>query len=204
MNYRATFQKINSEIEGRICDSKHIHKLLEIKECGKCETYVETGTLFGGSICLQIQDKQPCYYIGIDLFDGYYKPFSYGSEKDPVCGLEVNLERAKRNIDSQNIHNHPYDLVKGSSYAPETVERVKQLLDGRTIDFLFIDGDHSFNGVMSDWNAYKDLVSVGGLVCFDNYSTSTWLEVKKAIDSIDFTGYKVFPPVDECFIVKKL
>lgn len=203
MNCRAEFEKVNSEIEGRICDSKHIHKLLEIKSMGKCEVYLETGTLFGGSMALQMRDPQPCHYIGIDLFNGYYADFSYGSTLDPVCRLEVTEERAERNIRKQNIHNHPFDLIKGSSYAPETVTRVKELLNGRTIDFLFIDGDHSFNGVMSDWNAYKDLVSVNGLICFDNYSTTSWLEVKKAIDTIDFTGYKVYPVVDECFIVRK-
>jgi len=176
--------------------------------------YVETGTLFGGSMCLQLQDVQPCYHIGIDLFSGYYSDFSYGSKVDPMTKLDVTLERAQRNIDKMNFNNHPYDLVKGSSYAPETVEKVKRLLNGRTIDMLFIDGDHSFNGVISDWNAYKDLVSEGGLVCFDNYSTSSWLEVKKAVDSINFggergskngenRGYETLPVVDECFIVRK-
>lgn len=33
------------------------------------------------------------------------------------------------------------------------------------IDFVFIDGDHSWEGVAGDWNAWKSNVLSGGIVC---------------------------------------
>lgn len=40
----------------------------------------------------------------------------------------------------------------------------KASLAGRTVDFLFIDGDHSYDGLRGDWEAWKPLVEVGGIV----------------------------------------
>lgn len=58
------------------------------------------------------------------------------------------------------------DLINGNSYASRTVERVKHLLRGNAIDFLFIDGDHSYEGVSADFQAYAPLVRTGGLIGF--------------------------------------
>lgn len=32
------------------------------------------------------------------------------------------------------------------------------------LDFLFIDGDHSWDGLKDDWECWNTLVSVGGIV----------------------------------------
>jgi len=57
-------------------------------------------------------------------------------------------------------------LLDGDSASPQTVERVREQLAGRPLDVLFIDGDHSFAGVMRDFKAYRDLVREGGLIAF--------------------------------------
>lgn len=54
--------------------------------------------------------------------------------------------------------------IEGSSYSPSTVERVRKLLDGRSIDVLFIDGDHRYEGVRADFEAYSPFVRPGGLI----------------------------------------
>ena len=53
-----------------------------------------------------------------------------------------------------------------NSHLPSTLEEVKEILGDRKIDFLFIDGDHSLEGVTKDWEMYKDLVRPGGIVAF--------------------------------------
>jgi cephalosporin hydroxylase len=52
------------------------------------------------------------------------------------------------------------------SYAPATVRRVEELLAGRAIDALFIDGDHRYEGVRQDFLCYRPLVRDGGLILF--------------------------------------
>jgi predicted O-methyltransferase YrrM len=56
-------------------------------------------------------------------------------------------------------------LLAEDSHLPETVGKIQQLFpDG--IDFLFIDGDHSYLGVKTDYENYSPLVRPGGLVAF--------------------------------------
>lgn len=58
------------------------------------------------------------------------------------------------------------DVIEGNSYAPETVVRTRQLLGTTQFDFLFIDGDHEYDGVRADFEAYYDMVRPGGLIAF--------------------------------------
>ena len=39
-------------------------------------------------------------------------------------------------------------------------------LAGRRVDFLFIDGDHSYDGIRGDWEAWRDLIAPRGVVAF--------------------------------------
>jgi cephalosporin hydroxylase len=57
-------------------------------------------------------------------------------------------------------------LLSGDSHDPDFRARVAHELDGRQVDFLFIDGDHTEAGVTADYNDYKDFVRPGGLIAF--------------------------------------
>jgi cephalosporin hydroxylase len=61
----------------------------------------------------------------------------------------------------QQIH-----LMNGSSYAPQTFERVRAALAGQPIDLLFIDGDYRYEGVKRDFLLYRRLMREGGLIMF--------------------------------------
>jgi len=56
--------------------------------------------------------------------------------------------------------------VNGSSYSPATIARVTNRLKGRKLDFLFIDGDHRYDGVKRDFLGYAPLVRNGGIIAF--------------------------------------
>jgi predicted O-methyltransferase YrrM len=57
-------------------------------------------------------------------------------------------------------------FVRADSHSPIALERVKQVLCGRAFDLLYIDGDHSYEGVKADFNMYSGLVRPGGLIMF--------------------------------------
>jgi predicted O-methyltransferase YrrM len=54
--------------------------------------------------------------------------------------------------------------LEGDSHADETVARLEAVLAGKPLDFLFIDGDHSYDGVRADFERYGRLVRPGGLI----------------------------------------
>lgn len=55
-------------------------------------------------------------------------------------------------------------LMGSDSHDPNTVDALRRALGDRPIDFLFIDGDHSYEGVKQDFEVYGALVRAGGLV----------------------------------------
>lgn len=58
-------------------------------------------------------------------------------------------------------------LIRGDSHQPEMVARLKTILPGDgKVDFLFIDGDHTYEGVKKDFEMYSGLVRAGGLIIF--------------------------------------
>ena len=43
--------------------------------------------------------------------------------------------------------------------------------DGREIDFVFVDGWHSYDAVVSDARNFASLLTPNGVVCFDDYGS---------------------------------
>lgn len=59
-----------------------------------------------------------------------------------------------------------FTAINGDSGSEATVARVVEALAGRTIDLLFIDGDHSLAGALADLRLYRPLVAPHGLIAF--------------------------------------
>jgi predicted O-methyltransferase YrrM len=77
---------------------------------------------------------------------------------------------------------------------------LKRILGDTPVDFLFIDGDHTYEGVKKDYEMYSPLVKKGGLIAFHDICYHAqeprcqvdkfWKEVKKgkkATEIIDNT-----------------
>jgi predicted O-methyltransferase YrrM len=140
-------------------------------------TIVEIGTSMGGTLYLWTRlARADAVIVSIDLpggqFGGGYSPL-----RSPV------YRRFAR--ERQKLH-----LMRADSHASSTLAQVESLLCGERIDFLFIDGDHTYEGVRQDWEMYSPLVRPGGLVVFHdvagNYDTT---QVKRFWDSVK-TGYR--------------
>jgi predicted O-methyltransferase YrrM len=65
---------------------------------------------------------------------------------------------------------------------------INEILQGYKLDFLFIDGDHSYEGVKKDFEMYSPLVRSGGLIAFHDITPcgppkevfKYWEEVKES------------------------
>jgi cephalosporin hydroxylase len=65
-------------------------------------------------------------------------------------------------------------VIQGDSHDEATRHRVVDLLDGDVLDFLFIDGDHTLEGVRRDFEMYSPLVRPGGWVGFHDITESDY------------------------------
>lgn len=52
------------------------------------------------------------------------------------------------------------------AYSKDAIQDVIDFLEGNPLDFLFIDGDHSYNGVKLDFELYSPLVKHKGIIGF--------------------------------------
>lgn len=119
----------------------------------KPKTVVEIGTWKGGTLFLFTRVACPdAALLSIDLPKG---PFGGGYPERMIPLFRSFADKG------QSIH-----LIRADSHSPDTLEGVKRILDGKKVDFLFIDGDHSYDGVRKDFEMYSPLVRKGGIVAF--------------------------------------
>ena len=57
-------------------------------------------------------------------------------------------------------------LLRKNSHDRKTLDIVRSVLGEKRLDFLFIDGDHTYDGVRADFEMYAPLVRKGGIVAF--------------------------------------
>lgn len=57
-------------------------------------------------------------------------------------------------------------FIRKDSHQISTIKKVQKILKEKNLDVLFIDGDHSYNGVKEDFENYFPLVRKNGLIAF--------------------------------------
>lgn len=143
---------------------EELERLLEILECLRPRVIVEIGTARGGTLFLWTRvASRDALIASIDLPGG---PFGGGYPR-----LKALLYK-RFALPGQRIV-----LLRGDSHDPATLEGVKRILRGQPVDFLFIDGDHSYEGVRRDFEMYSQLVREGGLIVLHDIvpgPPSTW------------------------------
>lgn len=127
-------------------------QLVKIVSERRPTSVLEIGTAQGGTLWLWCRVADPrATIVSIDLRHGQFGG-GYHWAKIPLYKSFAQNGQALR-------------LIRGDSHAPETRSRVKRQLP-RTVDFLFIDGDHSYEGVKQDFEMYSPLVAKGGIIAF--------------------------------------
>ena len=126
----------------------------------KCKNIMEIGTYAGGlfSIMCKLSDEEGIK-ISVDL---------------PVYENQENTEYYKNFLRDHKQFSKNVHFISADSHKNETLEQVKQILNGEELDFLFIDGDHSYEGVKQDFHMYKDLVKDGGYIGFHDINDTEW------------------------------
>lgn len=139
---------------------EEIRELLKILNKMKPKVVLEIGTANGGSLFLFSRvAANDATIISIDLPGG-----NFGG------GYEVWRIPLYNAFKSQKQKLY---LIRENSHSDITLEKIKRILNGRKIDFLFIDGDHSYEGVKKDFNMYSNLVKDGGIIALHDIVSQT-------------------------------
>jgi predicted O-methyltransferase YrrM len=153
---------------------------------------LEIGTNYGGTLLLLCAVSAPkANIISVDLPSG---PFGggYPKSKIPIFRRFPRL--------GQKLH-----LLRADSHAAETKEQVLRLLHGERLDYLFIDADHTYDGVRRDFQMYGPLVRSGGMIAFHDIVTHReetrseverfWNEIKQKYAHREFVEHSALGTV---------
>lgn len=147
-------------------------------------TVVEIGTARGGTFATWCALAEPdALLVSIDLPGGAHGG-GY-SEQDAERFSSYGRER-------QRLH-----FLRDDSHAERTRDALAELLDGAPVDFLMIDGDHTYDGVRADYEMYAPFVADGGTIAFhdilphpqvpDCEVDRFWAELRERGDALEFT-----------------
>ncbi len=155
--------------------------LLRLLRESRPSTILEIGTCRGGSLFLLGRMLTPGgHLMSIDLPGG---PFGGG-----FPAWKIPLFR------SFVAPDQTLTLLRGDSHAASTVQVFEQKLGDRHLDVLFIDGDHSYEGVSRDYSIYSKYVRPGGMIIFHDIVEGPmagdvhrfWNEVKVGHSFVEF------------------
>ena len=114
---------------------------------------LEIGTNYGGTLLMLCTISPPgAEIISLDLPNGRFGG-GYPKRKIPLF--------RKFPKDSQTLH-----LLRADSHREEAKKQVQQILRGQQLDYLFLDGDHTYEGVKRDFRMYAPLVRSAGMIAF--------------------------------------
>ncbi len=116
-------------------------------------TVVEVGTQVGGTFWLWCQLAEPdALLVSIDLPGGIHGGGATEEQVEVIRGYA----RERQTL----------EFLLTDSHDPATRAELQRILDGREVDLLMIDGDHTYDGVRQDYLFYAPLVAEGGLIAF--------------------------------------
>ena len=134
-------------------ERSEIRSLLELVALTRPRVVLEIGTSNGGSLFLLAQvAAADAVIVSVDLPHG-----RFGGGYPRWRGLLYHGFATKL----QQIR-----LLRADSHRQETLDAVRTALEGRPVDVIFIDGDHTYRGVKQDFEMYRPLVRSGGIIAF--------------------------------------
>jgi cephalosporin hydroxylase len=139
----------------RAQDLDEAHALLEFMRNVGVVNYGEIGLRHGWFFYQVASEIRPKMMVGVD-WPGIPPWGDDGSEQILV---EV-AAKAREMVPKTRV-------LLGDSKSVDALDGVEKALDQEgLLDFLLIDGDHTYNGVLGDFELYRDYVCDGGYIAF--------------------------------------
>ena len=138
----------------------------------------EVGVLHGGSAALILETCQPKTLYLIDLWKDQPRDAYADYREGYICEkmYEGVLKRFKAEIASGQVV-----ILRG--YSTEVADAIQD----ESLDFAYIDADHSYKGCLADITEYWPKVKDGGIMAGHDYDDIEWSKVDgKAVKRTDW------------------
>lgn len=134
-----------------------LNQTVRIERGGRGLVCVEIGSYLGASTCFIANALAPdSVLFCIDTWQNdamrYEDSDTDAERRDTYREFRLNTER------------YADKLVEVRKWSAEGVSDVRETV--RSIDFLFLDGDHTYDGVKGDWDNFSPLLVAGSIVVF--------------------------------------
>jgi cephalosporin hydroxylase len=119
------------------------------------------------SLVRLVSQREPSVVLEIGTHEGgtYWAWCQVASSTAKVVSIDFpGSEKVSARLRSYLRPTQTETLIRADSHDPHTVGSV-DVLRG-SVDLLFIDGDHGYEGVRADFENYAPLVKPGGLIAF--------------------------------------
>ena len=167
-------------IEQKESEFKELFQFLDKHFEGNIKNVLEIGSCAGGS------------------------SFGWSSIAENV--LSINLDYIGATYPQLQIEKPNLNYYIGNSHTEETFLKIRELLDYKQVDFLFIDGGHDRGEALQDFRMFSKLVKSGGIVAFHDILPShhhhiqncwvdeDWEVLKKEFKTFDITHDEIANP----------
>jgi FkbM family methyltransferase len=117
-----------------------------------CKNILEIGSLYGGTFYVLSKLSRP---------DGLKISLDY-----PMYDNQPELIKLKNTYEKMKTFSDNVKIVTADSHLETTKQKISEILNGEELDFIFIDGDHSYDGVKKDFEMYSSFLKDGGYIAF--------------------------------------
>lgn len=121
---------------------------------------------------IYLTERQNILEIGAYLFE--LTAFFLAMARKIVISVDKKNHNEKRLKLLQDLYPKNFRFVQGDSTEQETIDKVKKHLGRTFFDIIFIDGNHTYNGVELDTKNYSFLVKPNGFVVWHDASKRIW------------------------------
>lgn len=148
------------------------------------ESFLEIGVGKGDSLRRFIFESQCLGFSTIQYFG--FDTFDEGPPADEGDLLQNRIERAQQGNKFWKMHHSPMESIHAIAEDYDKIECHIKLFKGNTketlpdnlsqvspVDFVYIDGGHSYETVKSDYLNVKSILKTGTVVVFDDFNCAT-------------------------------
>lgn len=156
-----------------------------IKDCSN-KSMIEIGCFAGESTEIWCKNFKKVYAID---------PWALGKGYDlKDCASQNISDSIEQAFDQRLSKFNNFEKIKNFSY------NAHSLFEAESVDFLYIDGEHTYNGVKKDIEMFLPKIKPDGFICGHDYKP-TWQGVIDAVNENLGKPDKVF---DDCSWIKKI